>query len=88
MIARIAALGLRILLRLTLEVGAGHVGQQQIVVQLEQLSELFLQVLFQRGLVRQQRIQRTVQTILVDLLGRYTQQLRQSAGSVKPLCQV
>ena len=38
MIARIAPLRLRVLLRLTFKVGAGHVVQQQVVVELEQLS--------------------------------------------------
>ncbi len=88
MIARIAPLGLRVLLRLAFKVRAGHVVQQQIVVQFEQLSELLLEVFLQRRLVRQQRIQRPVQAVLVDLLGRHAQQIRQCAGFVKPLRQV
>ena len=73
MVARIAPLRLRVLLRLTFKVRAGHVIQQQIGVQLEQLSQLLLQVFLQRRLVRQQSIQRPVQAVLVDLLDRHTQ---------------
>jgi len=45
-------------------------------------------VFLQRWLMRQQRIQRPVQAVLVDLLGRHTQQVQQRAGFVELLCPV
>jgi len=50
MVAGIPALGLRVALRLSFEIGAGYVVQQQVVIQREQFAQLLLQVLLERRL--------------------------------------
>ena len=68
MVAAVAARGQRVGLRLALEVGAGHVVQQQLVVELEQLAQAALEMGLQRRLVRQQAVERAIQPIVVDAL--------------------
>ena len=56
MIARVASLRQRIALGFAFEIGAGHVVEQQIVIQIEQLAQLMPQMFFQLLLVRQQGV--------------------------------
>ena len=74
-IARIAALRLRIARRLAFEIGAGHVIEQHLVLHREQLAAATCQVRFQRGLVRKQVIEAAVQPVLVHLLFAELQQI-------------
>ena len=85
MVARVAALGQRIGLGLALEIRAGHVVKQQVVLQLEELAQPLLQEDFQGLLVRQERVQRPIQPLLVDLLRRNTQQIGQGALGIEML---
>ena len=85
MVARVAALGQRIALGLALEIRAGHVVQQQVVLQAEQLAQPILQEHFQRFLVRQERVQRAIEPLLVDLLRRNAQQIGQGTLGIKML---
>ncbi len=84
----IIPLRLRIAFRLSFEIGAGDVVEQKVVIQIEQFAQLLLQEFLERFLVWQQRVQRSVQTIFIDLLVRYTEQVRQRAGLVEVLGQV
>ncbi len=85
MVARVAALGQRIAVGLALEIRAGHVVQQQVVLDAEQLAQAVLQEGFQRFFMRQNRVQRAIETLLVDLLGRNAQEIDQRALGVKML---
>ena len=60
----IAPAGQVVLLGQALEVGAGQVIEQQVVVELEQRAELVLQVVLDRLLSGQQAIQGAVQAVL------------------------
>ena len=75
-VARVTALGQRTARHLALEVGAGHVVQQQVALQLEQFAEPLAEMLFQRLLVRQELIERLVEPVGVDLLRRHAQEIR------------
>src|SRR5208282_1989546 len=57
-------------------------------IEIEQFAKLFLQEFLERFLLWQQRVQRSVQTIIIDFLVRYTEQVRQRAGLVEVLGQV
>jgi len=70
MIAAVSSLGLWVRRCFPLEIGAGHVVQQQVVVELEELPQTMLQMLFERCLVGQQCIQSTIQPVVVHLLDR------------------
>ena len=83
MIARVTAFGQGIRVGLALEVRAGHVVQQQVVLDGEQLAEPLLEKRFQRRLVRQQLVQPAVQAIVVHLVRRHAQQIGQRALAVK-----
>src|SRR5438445_8177008 len=85
MIARIAALRLRIAGRLAFKVGASDVVEQQIVVDLEQLSQTLLEMLLQRRLVRQQLIERAIEPVVIDLSSRNAEQIGQGAGLIAML---
>ena len=65
-IARVAALGLRIGGRLAFEVGRGDVVEQHFVVDREQLADAFGQMRLERRFMRQQLIERAIQPVLVD----------------------
>jgi len=81
MIARVAPLCQGVGVGLAFKIGTGYVVQQQIVVEGKQLPQLLTQMFFQLLLVGQQGIQSPIQTVLVDLLGRHSQQFRQRAVS-------
>ena len=85
MVAAVAALGQRVGLRLAFEVGAGHVVQQQVVLELEQLAQPALEMGLQLLLVRQQAVQRAIQAIVVDRLGRHAQQVVQRRAAIPML---
>jgi hypothetical protein len=70
MIATVAALSERVAFSQTLEVGARHIVEQQVVLEREQLAKPSAQMLLERLLVRQQLIQRAVEAIVVDPLAR------------------
>ena len=57
----------------TAMIGTSDVIEQQVVVELKQLAQTLLKMLLQDRLVRQYTIQRPIETILVDLLRRYSQ---------------
>ena len=85
MIAGIAALRLRVRLRLALEIGAGDVVEQHVVVDCEQLSATLGQVRLQGRLVREQAIERTIEPILVDLLIAELQQIAKRRAAIPVL---
>jgi hypothetical protein len=68
MIARVAALRLRVGLRLAFKIGARDVVQQHLVLNRKQLSASPRQMRFERLLVQEQMIKRAIEAILVDLL--------------------
>jgi hypothetical protein len=70
MVAAMAAPGGRIGGGLPLKIRARHVVKQKLVVEPEQLAQAPLEMPLQRPLVRQQPIERAVQTIVVDTLER------------------
>src|SRR6266849_4256151 len=82
MIATVAALSERVAFSQTLEVGASHIVEQQVVLEREQLAKPSAQMLFERLLVRQQLIQRAVEAMVVDPLARQPQQVFQRALTV------
>ena len=77
MVAAVAAPGEWIGRGLSFEVGAGHVVEQQLVVEREQLAQAPLEMLLQTPLVRQQPVERPVQTVVVDPLHRHPREIRQ-----------
>ena len=79
MVARVAAFCQGIRIGLALEVRAGHVVQQQVVLDGEQLAEPLLEKHLQRRLVRQQFVQPAVQAVVVHLVDRHAQQIAQGA---------
>ena len=82
MIAGIAALRLRVGFRLALEIGARDVVEQHFVLDREQLSAALRQMRFQRGLVREQAIERAIEPILVDLLIAELQQIAKRRAAI------
>ena len=85
MIAGIAALRLRVRLRLALEIGAGDVVEQHFVLNREQLSATLGQMRLQRSLVREQAIERAIEPILVDLLFAKLQQIAKRRAAIPVL---
>lgn len=77
LIARIAALSQRVRFGLALEIRAGHIVKQQVVLQIEQLAQPLFQMDFQRLFVRQQLIQRAIKPIVVHAFDRHAQEFRQ-----------
>ena len=75
MVAAVPASSLGIAVGLALEERAGHVVEQKVVVQFEQLAQAVLEVRLERVLVRQELIHRPVQPLLIDLLGRHAHQV-------------
>jgi len=86
-IARVAAFA-QARIGYTLEVGARHVIEQQVVVEIEQLSEALHQVGFDCLLVRQQSIQAAVEPLVVDCFNAYPEEILQRRGAVPALCHV
>ncbi len=66
LIARVAALGLGIALRLALEVGARHIVEQKLEAHAKPLSVTRHQMAAQRVLVRAELVQRAVEPVVVD----------------------
>ena len=85
MIAAVAALGQRVALGQAFEVGAGHIVEQQVVLQREQLAQPAAQMLLEGLLVRQQPIQGAVETIVVDPLHWQPQQILQRGRAIPVL---
>ena len=81
-LSRVAALGQRIGRALALEVRARHVVQQQVVLQVEQVSQPLLQMLLDARFVRQQPVQAVVETIRMHLLRRHAQQVLQRRAAI------
>ena len=85
MIAAVAALREWIARRQALEVCAGHVIEQQIVVEREELAQAPFQMRLERGLVRQQPVEGAVQPVVVDLRARDLEQVLQRGAAVPVL---
>ena len=85
MIARIAAPGLRIGLRLALKERTRHVVEQHLVLDCKQLSTALRQMRFELRLVCKQMIEAAVETILADLLISELQQIAQRCATVPVL---
>jgi hypothetical protein len=73
MVARVAALGEWVPIGLSFEVRAGHIVEQQIVLDGEEFAESLFQKDLQLRLVRQQIIQPTVQSVIIDAIDRHAQ---------------
>ncbi len=84
-IARVAAFGLRIGGSLAFEVGRGDIVEQHFVVQGEELAHALGQVRLERGFVRQQFVEPTIQPILVDERIVQLQQIAQRGAPVPVL---
>jgi len=78
----VAPLGHRITVALPLKIRAGHIVQQQLVLQIEEIAQSLLEMSFDTLLVRQQAIQSRIQTVGMDLLGRDAQQVLQHRTSI------
>ena len=86
-IAGITAAGQVVLLGQALEVGAGQVVEQQVVVELEQFPELVLQVVLDRLLGFEQPVQGAVQAVLGHGAVRDAEQVFQGRGLIPVLRQ-
>ena len=86
-IAGITAAGQVVLLGQALEVGAGQVVEQQVVVELEQGPELVLQVVLDRLLGLQQAVQGPVQAVLGHGAVGDAEQVFQARGAIPVLRQ-
>ncbi len=84
-IAAVPAPGQRVAFSQPLEVRRRHVVQQQVVVDLEQLPEPGSDVPLHGILVRQDLVQRPVQSLLVDLVHRHPEQVVQRRLAVPVL---
>lgn len=84
-IPRVTALGQGIGIGLPLEVRAGHVIQQQVVLDREQFAEPLLEKRLQCRLVRQQLVESAIQAVVVHFIDRHAQQVAQCAVAVKVL---
>jgi len=82
-VARVAALSLIVALRLALEVGRGYVVEQQVVIEIEHLPQPLFQENLEGVLVRQQSVQRAIQPVVVDLVGRHAQKVGDGAVAVE-----
>src|SRR6516225_9067399 len=66
MVTRVAPLRLRVGFRLAFEIGAGHIVEQHLVLDGEQLAAALRQMRFQRGLVGEEMIKPAIEPILGD----------------------
>jgi hypothetical protein len=82
MIAGIAALCLRVGFQLALEIGAGDIVEQHVVLDREQLPAALRQMRFQFGLGCEQMIEAAIEPILVDLLIPELQQIAKRRAPV------
>ena len=85
MIAGIAALRLRVRLRLAFEICARDVVEQHVIVDREQPPATFGQMRFEGALVREQAIERAIEPILVDLLFAKLQQIAKRRAAIPVL---
>ena len=85
MIAGVAALRLRVRFRLALEIGAGDVIEQHVVLNRKQLSASRRQMRLKGRLVREQAIKPTIEPILVDLLIAELQQVAKRRAAIPVL---
>ena len=81
-VARVTPLGHRVRLALPFKVGAGHVVEKQFIVEVKQISQPLFEMFFDRLLVRQQLIQRGIQTPMMNLVRRHAQQIIQRRTTV------
>ena len=81
MVAGIAAAGQVVVLGQAFEVGAGQVVEQQIVIELEEGAEPFLQVGFDLVLSLEELVEGAIQTILGDGGVGHAEQVFQSGGA-------
>jgi hypothetical protein len=84
-IARVAALRLRIALGLPFEVGRGEVIQQHVIVHGKQLPHPPAQVRLKRRFMRQQLVERAIQPILVHQRLVQLQQITERRASIPVL---
>src|SRR5664280_938867 len=70
---------------LPLEVRACHIVQHQIIVEPEELSQMLLEMFLQRVLVRQQRVQSSIEAVVIDLGVSNPEQVFESCLSVPVL---
>ena len=82
MIARIAALRLRVRFRLAFEIGARDVVEQHVVVDRKQPPAMFGQMRFEGVLVLKQAIKPAIEPILVDLLFAKLQQIAKRRAAI------
>ena len=82
MIAGVAALRLRVRFRLALDIGAGDVIEQHVVLNRKQLSASRRQMCLKGRLVREQAIKPTIEPILVDLLIAELQQVAKRRAAI------
>ena len=82
MVATVAAASEPIALGLALEIRARHIIQQELIVEIEQRSQALLEVGLQGLLVRQQTVERAVQPVIVDALGRHAQKIVQRRAAI------
>ncbi len=84
-IAAVAPLRQRVALRQALEVDAGHVIEEQVVVEREQLAEAGHEMLLELPLVGQQAIESPIQPVVVDQRGGQREQVFQRGAAVPVL---
>lgn len=77
LVAGIASLRQRIAIRLAFKESAGDVVEQQVVFEIEEFAEPVLEMSFERCLVREQLIQRAIESVVIHVLLRNSQQFRQ-----------
>lgn len=85
MIARIAALRLRVRFRLAFKIGARDIVEQHVVLDREQLAAPLGQMRLHRRLVREQAIKPAIEPILVDLLIAELQQIAKRRAAIPVL---
>ncbi len=85
MIARVAALRLRVGFGLAFEIRARDVVEQHFVLDRKQLAAALRQMRFERGLVREQMIEPAIEPILVDLLIAKLQQIAKRRAAIPVL---
>src|SRR6516165_10415686 len=83
-VARVAASCLGVGGRFTLEVGAGDIVEQQVIVQTKQASQPALKMHLQSPLAGQQPVEGAVQAVVIDFVVADTQQVAKG-GATKPI---
>ncbi len=80
MVARIATLGQVVFLGQALEVGAGQIVEEQVVIELEEGAEVFLQIVFDLVLGLEQLVEGAIEAVLGDGGVGDAEQVFQSGG--------